>query len=158
MTQARTSTITRRTAIAGLAAGTTFNVGAIALTRASGADPVFAAIECHRALHLSWSTAVDVQSNLRDDDPRYGDADEATDVASDDLDDAAVDLLNIVPTTIAGAAALLRYAYDVTRADGWTWPDHVDAEEEGEDGRSWSDLLCGHVAQALEKMTVGVTS
>lgn len=50
--------------------------------------------------------------------------------------------IEIAPTTIAGAAALLRYASDVIMEGGWAWSEDVGAEnEDGTRARSWSDLL-----------------
>jgi hypothetical protein len=96
-------------------------------------DPIFAAIaECRTAID-EYSTAVA--------------AEQTTSHASDRSDTAAATLLNVTPTTVAGAAALLRFAFDVCKRNDWMWPDEL-----GDDDVPWLALLCGHVADALEKM------
>jgi hypothetical protein len=55
-------------------------------------------------------------------------AEEATSRASDGTDEAAMQLLDVAPTTIAGAAALLRYAFEVAKRNDWDWPDNPDDE------------------------------
>jgi hypothetical protein len=57
-------------------------------------------------------------------------AQKATAKAFDDADDAAMTLLDVKPTTVAGAAALLRYAFEVSKRNDWVWPDLGDDEGE----------------------------
>lgn len=93
-------------------------------------DPIFAAIEAHKAadkrfaaavaqefrledelpqeVRQSW-TAVWGESNIETDDPRWIEAIKARDEASDTADQLAWGLVETPPTTVAGAAALLAY-------------------------------------------------
>jgi hypothetical protein len=72
-------------------------------------DPIFAAIERHRQA----AEKCDAISKEMHDDPRVAEAAEAEgtlDAAMDELiGDASIDLIEIQPTTTAGAAALLHY-------------------------------------------------
>ena len=72
------------------------------------------------------------------------------------VDDAADDLLDVVPTTIAGVSALLTYAADRARG-GNTWPDgYVDENPktawDREQGVSWEVILHRNLAQALPRI------
>ena len=59
-------------------------------------------------------------------------------------------LLDVAPTTVAGAAALLRHAFEVSERNDWAWPDKLGDDGDGE---PWPALLSRHVANALEKLT-----
>jgi hypothetical protein len=94
-------------------------------------DPIFAAIEKHRSAALAFLAAADENCRLQEELPRdrqrsrvtcyetvivEGDdlrwiASERTTVAhADEMDEAAHELLDVTPNTIAGVQALLRYA------------------------------------------------
>jgi hypothetical protein len=68
---------------------------------------------------------------------------------SDTSDEAAMELLDVAPTMLAGARALLRYAYEVSERNDWIWPDTV-VEGDNDAGKPWLALLCRHVADALD--------
>jgi hypothetical protein len=97
------------------------------------ADPIFAAIEAHRTALADHSAAVQIENDLEEtlphdkccskltlweeeivetDDPRWPAAQRCRMDASNTMDDLAIDLLNIKPTTVAGIEALLRYFAD----------------------------------------------
>jgi len=110
------------------------------------ADPIFAAIEAHRRAIAAHGEAVGIEMALEvslpddrrltdvredkiveTDDPRWPAALRAVSAASSAMDDAAIDLVNIEPTTVAGVEGLLRYFADdednifpdgVARGDG----------------------------------------
>jgi hypothetical protein len=78
-------------------------------------DPVFAAIEAHKRVYATYETAVsrksDLEGELPEDKKRtYGPPAKRTNILAD-----------IVPTTIAGALALLRYVAEV-EGRGDTYP------------------------------------
>ena len=88
-------------------------------------DPIFAAIEAHR---VAW-------------------------VKRDSLtaDPAAMALLDIEPTTIPGAMALLQYGAEA----GVIWPGDRVADECDNANEAFLCLLMGHVADALEGFAKG---
>lgn len=85
-------------------------------------DPIFAAIETHRVARAAGK--------------RAGAA------------DAAVALLDVEPSTIAGAIALLRYAGD----PDIVWPGDRVADEFDDSSRAFLQVLTRHVADALEQL------
>jgi hypothetical protein len=135
-------------------------------------DPIFAAIEAHRTAHAAFEQACQAVGCLETYKPEIKSAPETVRLiarekaASDEDFDTAVALLNVVPTTIAGAVALLRFANERINAYGdFEWPDDVRGgveeeeeedvdEEEEEDAPSmpWVFFLHQHVADALEKI------
>ena len=122
-------------------------------------DPIYAAIEAHIAARAALIAAVDWHSALdrelpiekcrshvtawdqtivETDDPRWIDC-ELTVVRCHSAEtEAACTLVNILPTTLAGVASLLRYVVD-SDTDGEGWP----SELEGDDGktRTWHHFL-----------------
>jgi hypothetical protein len=134
------------------------------------ADPIFAAIEAHRAAIAAHEQAVGIENSLEEslpdeqrqsrmkvwektivgtDDPSWIAAVQTRWEASESMDDLAIDLLNIEPTTIAGIEALLRYfagqekelfPYEVSHDDG-----SVEA---------FGSYLVRHAADALHKIAV----
>lgn len=77
---------------------------------AVSADPVVALIEAHRAAGAALAAAVSEKSRLEKLGDR--DADGGTDAAHDAEQSALVDLIEAVPTTIAGVIASMRYIAD----------------------------------------------
>jgi hypothetical protein len=93
-------------------------------------DPVFALIEEHRIAYIAHgavgASADSTEAQL-----------EAASIAHRDAQDA---LTNTVPTTIAGTAALLRYAYECY-------------EHEGRDPEIWDIYtIVKNIACALERL------
>jgi len=79
-------------------------------------DPIFAAIEAHRAA----VAAVDVSGVLADDDVAH----EITDRTSEELDAAAIPLVDVRPTTLAGLVALLSHVAECScRGGDWKLPE-----------------------------------
>jgi hypothetical protein len=88
-------------------------------------DPIFAGIEAHR---VAWV---------------------ARDLVTADA--AAMALLDIEPTTIPGAMALLRYGAEA----GIIWPGDRVADEFDNANEAFLCVLMGHVADALEGFVKG---
>jgi hypothetical protein len=126
--------LSRRMALAGLA---TLTVGLSAT--AAEPDPVFAAIERHRALSADYTAAVDVSSKL-DVGPEF----EAADAIAGDRCDALLGqadiLIRLEPTTTAGAITLMRYFASL---EEWQTRD-----------TDWLPTFLNTLASALEKTTV----
>jgi hypothetical protein len=70
-------------------------------------DPIYAAIEAHRAAIMVVNAADDVTCKMRGNDPGWDAASQASSEATDDEMDALRDVLSCRPTTIEGAIALL---------------------------------------------------
>jgi hypothetical protein len=132
---------TRRNILGTIAAG-----GAAALTltparaAAPGTDPIFAAIERHKAACVPWDAAIDVRAEfpegphpMTDEQWEQRDAlDDAVDEARVILQQAGLDLINTAPTTATGIATAIRYMQRQMRTDGTYMP--YDIEFEFDDG------------------------
>lgn len=89
-------------------------------TSAAKADPVFAAIENHRAAYIAYAKTGDVEATtpswLGNDktatNPAFTAAEAAHSPKADAEAEAACALASVVPTTMAGVTALLNYVHD----------------------------------------------
>jgi hypothetical protein len=162
------TTIDRRAILAGAASLPAISIPAVA----AGAepDPIYAAIAECRAAILAWSKASRADSKMETDlanefsstenpvaaaadDPRYIMACEETERLYEIADDAAEALLDVKPTTVTGAVALLRLGFERDIVDTWwTWPENVTEHSRKFDGHDWFAALSRYVAEALERM------
>lgn len=138
--------VTRRAALAGI------TTAAIARPAASMTpDPVFAAIERHKAASVLFDAACDVQVTS---DAHLDAAREAGHAA----DAIAIEMIETRPTTLAGILALLRYTADFP-LDGHEWPDDISGRWPERFGHAetltWGDAVCGNLAQALAGILAG---
>jgi hypothetical protein len=122
-------------------------------------DPIFAAIEAHRAAAVAFSAAVtengELEEILLEDDPRWIASQEAVDVLGDAERDAACQILSVPPTTMAGVVAVLKYAVEADR-DGCLWAGNiVDDEHDGGCGMPWARHLHRMLASAIERIVAG---
>jgi hypothetical protein len=134
-------------------------------------DPILEAIEAHKAARATWIEWVYRHSDLEqelpkdkrqsnidvweeliifDDDPRWIEAERELKRTSDLESDAAIVLLNVQPTTLAGILALLNYAVEAD-TDGVGWPDALESDD-GQITRHWQFFLIEGVAEALAGM------
>ncbi len=111
----------------------------------TGEDPIFAAIAAHQRAWAEFSEKCSDldQAGAKDEVSRLNDA----------IDAAADEMLDVVPTTIAGGCALLAYAADHA-CGGNSWPDGYVAENpktpwDRENGVSWEVFLHRSLAIAL---------
>ena len=154
----------------GIAAGST----ALALANpvlAAANDPVFAAIEVHKAARLAFENAVSRGSALDEelpgektrswitvweqtivetDDPRWIDSVREVHLTCDAATDAAYALANIAPTTMAGVLGLLQYAISFPPEE---WPEGVQSDEDTET-RPWHTFLIEMLIAVLPGMAV----
>lgn len=150
---------------AALAASATVAVPALA--GATEADPIFAAIEAHKAAALAFKNILYLQGDLEGelprekrrsriageqsivetDDPRWIEIERDVDRLNEAETDAAIVLVNIAPTTMAGVVALLQYA-NAADADGCGWPADLQ-EDVGQKIRSWHYFLIQMLAEVL---------
>jgi hypothetical protein len=135
-------------------------------------DPIFAAIDAHRAARAVWLGWVYRHSDLEDelpkevrrsfvheaeeeifdtDDPRWIECEQSVHRTHDEETDAAIGLLDVRPATHAGVVALLEYAV-AADTDGMGFPDLL-VSDDGEMTRSWQFFLIESVAGALAEMT-----
>lgn len=133
-------------------------------------DPVFAAIEAHRAAVAATVAAIDLHSALDEelpiercrskftaweetvvetDDPRWIAAERGVMQAHNNEEDAACVLVSEPPTTSAGVLALLQYAI-AADTDGMGWPQL--GSDDGGKTRSWQYFLIEMLSDALPGM------
>jgi hypothetical protein len=125
--------LNRRAVLAGAAALPAVSVPA--LVAGADPDPIFAAIEAHRAARKRLDTEA---FDDADDCPEWHEANDAT-------DRAAADLAETKPVTIAGAAALMRYIVEIEEQR--ELPDVLGRDD-------WASDLHRSLADALEEMAV----
>src|SRR3954470_16021537 len=138
---------------------------------ASTPDPIFEAIEAHRAARLAFENAVSRGSALEQelpgektrswimvweqtivetDDPRWIDSIREVHRTSDAETDAACALASIAPTTMAGVVGLLQYAISVRPEE---WPEGVHSDDDTET-RPWHTFLIEALIAVLPGMAV----
>jgi hypothetical protein len=129
-------------------------------------DPIFVAIEAHKAAFARVIAAIDVDQAIEASipagmrfqahktDERWLESGEAVSAAWDAEGDAAIELLNVHPTTMAGVVALLNYAIAADR-DGETWPPELGADD-GESVRSWHHFLIRNLTEILPDILRGM--
>jgi hypothetical protein len=154
----------------GIAAGST----ALALANpvlAAANDPVFAAIEAHKAARLAFENAVSRGSALDEelpsektrswitvweqtivetDDPRWIESVREVHRTSDAETDAACALASIAPTTMAGVVGLLQYVISIRPEE---WPEGVHSDDDTET-RPWHTFLFEMLIAVLPGMAV----
>lgn len=137
-------------------------------------DPIFAAIENHRAKQAALERVVALESDLEQqlpvelrqsivrhepvvgDDPRWLASLTAIDDAITQEGHAADDLVDILPTTLAGVIALLEYSVELGRR-GHVWQSGYQiagatSEYVRHRGVSWEVMLHAQVANALARI------
>jgi hypothetical protein len=146
--------LSRRTLVTSAAALPAFTVPGLASSAA--ADPIFAVIEAHRhayaATTAAWQSAADDGVDVEVNEHHR---------LMDKQDSAAFDLLEIQPTTVAGAAALLAYYVEVEGMNAQVFPEYLDAngrpldrwDESGEWYGKFGVFLARHVAASLSKIS-----
>jgi hypothetical protein len=118
-------------------------------------DPIFAAIEAHKAAFARVVAAIDVEQaaeaatpkGMRKTDERWLESGKAVSAAWEAEGDAAIELVNVRPTTMTGVVALLNYAISADH-DGETWPRAL-LSDDGETGGSWHHFLILNLTEIL---------
>src|SRR3954451_23104363 len=134
-------------------------------------DPIFEAIEVHKAARLAFENAVSRGSALEQelpgektrswitvweqtivetDDPRWIDSVREVHRTCDAETDAAYSLANVAPTTMAGVVGLLQYAISVRPEE---WPEGVQSDDDTET-RPWHTFLIETLIAVLPGMAV----
>jgi len=141
----------RRRFFAVAAGASVASVGTLAVAAMPAAiDPAFALIAAHRAAEVAHCEVIDAQDEAED---KYGDrsveAWEAADrsgAMADEVNAICWKLANTQPTTLAGVAAVLRFANEV-EDPGLEWPDTDTIGSEG-----WHYQLRATMAAAIENL------
>jgi hypothetical protein len=166
------TSLSRRNMIGAMA-----TVGAAAIATAAPAtagfaepDPIFAAIERHRAAGIVWNAAVDVRADFpefsapmtEETNEERDRLDDAVDEARDPLEKAGVDLINTPPNTVAGIVTAIRYMQRQMRDDGTFMPYEsrfeFDAGYEGDGAQvlGWIDVFLDTIASATAALDKAV--
>ena len=119
-------------------------------------DPIYAAIERHKAAGIVWDAAVDLRSNFRDlhmtvEQRRQRDVlDAAERDAHEPLRSSGVDLLNTRPTTLAGIVVAIQYMRFQMSDDGTYMPHHLEYDHGGDaqETMAWIDAFLDTLAGA----------
>jgi hypothetical protein len=119
-------------------------------------DPIYAAIERHKAAGIVWEAAVDVRAHFPDlhmtDEQREqrDRLDGAVEDAWEPCDQAGVDLINTAPTTPAGIIAAIRYIQIQMLDDGTYMPHHLvlDTGGDAQETMGWIDAFLDTIADA----------
>jgi hypothetical protein len=142
-----------------------------ALRGAATADPIFAAIEAHKAAaagteavqrrmgaledELQAKGRLQTERRLEDERRRGEEIEAALDQAHHDEQAAAYALLNVDPTTLAGVIALLTYATEYDDATyGMGWPNDIEAEDLS-NTRTWQYFVIANLTDILPKLMQG---
>jgi hypothetical protein len=138
----------RRSVLGAIAAGATAPVGPARATAA--ADPAFALIAEKRAADVAHGEAIDAQDEAeRDHEDGSAVVEEAWQRSCDACDvvnEADWRLATTPPTTLAGVAAVLRFANEIEDG-GMEWPDTDTVVPEG-----WHYQLRATMAAAIEAL------
>jgi hypothetical protein len=118
-------------------------------------DPIFVAIEAHKAAFARVIAAIDIEQaveattpkGMHKTDERYLESGEAVSAAWEAEGDAAIELVTVLPTTMAGVMALLDYAISAD-TDGETWPRDL-LSGDAETGGSWYHFLIQNLTEIL---------
>jgi hypothetical protein len=171
----RRAFLAQAVAAGGAALGAALPLPGSAAAAGQAPDPILAAIETHKAAYAAYQAAIDRNYELgrelppekcrsnanrweeeiyETDDPRWIESEREVMRTNLEADRLAVELLSIVPTTMAGLCALIEYAveHDV---DGLHWPELEDAQTEGR-RRSWQHFLLQNVV--LKALREGVAA
>jgi hypothetical protein len=165
------TSLTRRNMIGAMA-----TVGAAAIATAAPAiaglaepDPIYAAIERHKAACVPWDAAIDVRAEfpegphpMTDEQWEQRDAlDDAVDGARVILEQAGLDLINTAPTTATGITIAVRYMQRQMRTDGTYMPYDIEFEFDdlyaGDGGMvlAWIDVFLNTIAVAVSELDAG---
>jgi hypothetical protein len=125
-------------------------------------DPIFAAIERHKALTIPFDAAWTARGRYKDfgtltneEQLHIHDLNDAVDAAGLPMEQAACDLFNTVPTTPAGIVAAIRVIQTYCRSENdeghmpngqWLYED----EDDPKNGRDWLECFLDTIAVAVD--------
>jgi hypothetical protein len=143
-------------AAAGSIAGLTPAIAAPHVT-----DPIYAAIDKHKAAAAAWDAVMSVRARYDEaDDDETQRLQDAADEAWEPCEGAAFDLLNTTPTTLAGIVTAIRYIIVQMSDDGTFMPHHIEYDNGGDaqDTMGWIDAFLDTIADAAAALDKAVQS
>ena len=159
---------TRRHFLTVAAGASVASVGTLAVAAiATGAppaalavDPIYAAIERHKAAAAIWDAAVTARARFPDTDMNDEQAeqcdllDESREIAWEPCEQSAIDLINTAPTTLAGIVAAIQYARIQMQDDGTFMPHGLEYENGGDaqETMGWIDAFLDTLADAATEL------
>jgi hypothetical protein len=129
-------------------------------------DPIYAAIERHKAAAVIWDAAVTIRADFPDlhmNDEQAEQCkllDETEDAAWESCEQAGIDLIGTKPATLAGIIAAIRYVRIQMRDDGTFMPHGLEFEfdsgSEGDGGETlgWVDAFLETIASATAALAL----
>jgi hypothetical protein len=155
----------RRSVLGAIAAATAAVTvaGARPTDAAPAIDPIYAAIERHKAAGVVWDAAVNVRFRFNDlhmDHERRKQLavlEDAVHEAWEPCVQAGVDLINTGPTTLAGIVAAIGYLRIQMSDDGTYMPHHfvLDTGGDAQETMGWIDAFLDTVADATAALAKG---
>jgi hypothetical protein len=110
------------------------------------ADPILTAIANHALALEAMNAGLELRNSFETDDPRWIKNEKNVSGLFDFEADAALELISIEPTTLAGATKLIQYVSDL-EARGHRWPDGLqDDEKPTKLRKDWAVLLHRNLA------------
>ena len=128
----------------------------------ASADPIFAAIEAHRAAYVDLSRALSVLGKLPPTDPGYEEANKIAETVDDKVFRSAHEFAKIMPTTHAGAVALLDYIHffnqgGLPESNHELWPYDIGPNRE-ELETPWPFLVMHNILTGLKQSKISAAS
>lgn len=147
----------RRAILAGLAAATpAAAIASLPSAVAAEPDPIFAAIAAHERAAEAYTAALEKWNDHVEihkmSDPLIREANlDAVELAAEADTEAAFAMVATVPTTLAGAIALMKYSMSGESRYGCEWPHLFDSEDpDYEHARTWNWFLERTLIRSLE--------
>ena len=143
------------TVAAGASVASVGTLAVAAMPAACAVDPIYAAIERHKACALKHAAAWRVRGRFNDcqmndeQERQLQILEDATDAAWQPCEAAGIDLINTAPTTRAGIAAAIRYAQAQHRNDGEHMPRGEFETDDGADRVDWLDCFLDTITDAV---------
>jgi len=134
------------------------------LTAAPAVDPVYAAIERHKACALKHAAAWDVRARFNDcqmndeQERQLQILEDAIEAVWQPCQAAGIDLFNTAPTTHAGIIAAIRYIQERHRNHGEHMPLGEFETDDGADRIDWLDCFLDTLADAVDGLGKAVRS
>ena len=138
--------------IAGAAAIATIAPG---IADAAEPDPIYAAIERHKAAGAAWDAAISVRARYEEvDDDETQRLQDAADEEWEPCEQAGIDLLNTEPSTLAGMVTAIRYMRIQMQDDGTFMPHHIEYDNGGDaqETMGWIDAWLDTLADAAAEL------
>ena len=149
-----------------VAAGAALATAATAAAAPAEPDPIYAAIDKHKALTVPFDAAWKVRGRCKDfgalteeEKQHIRKLNETIDAAGLPMEQAACDLIDTVPTTPAGIVAAIRVIQNYYRDDLGGRDNHMpngewlyEDDDDPRNGRDWLECFLDTLAEAVEAL------